>query len=287
VAQQATPGLLEKALGSGWEKKPGEDERRVQVSEYIIKSYRPNLMLIHLIELDSAHHRHGPRTPTALAAAERQDAYIGRIMEATRQAGIFEQTTFLIVSDHGFARIDRKFLPNAVLVKEKLITLDAGGKPSAWKAAAWPAGGSCAIVLRDAKDQATAEKVREIFTKWAEREQSPLKQVLSRHELNQLGAVPEAILMLDAASGYSFGDELTGPEVQDSGKDYRGTHGYLPTRPEMRASLIIYGAGVNPGAKLPLARMIDIAPTAATLLNLNFPRTEGKVIREMLKPAAN
>ncbi|HKX29190.1 MAG TPA: ectonucleotide pyrophosphatase/phosphodiesterase, partial [Blastocatellia bacterium] len=247
IAQNSTPGLLEKALGSDWQKSPGEDERRVKVSEYLIKSHRPNLLLIHLIELDGVHHRSGPRTPPARKMAEIQDAYIGRIMEATRQAGIFEQTTFLIVSDHGFAAINKKFAPNVVLAKEGLITIDANGKPTAWKAAAWPAGGSCAIVLRDPKDKATAEKVRELFTKLAEREGSPLKQVVTRQELNLLGAIPEAALMLDAAPGYSFSEELTGPEVLDSGKDYQGTHGYLPSRPEMRASLIIYGAGVNPG----------------------------------------
>ncbi|HKX26341.1 MAG TPA: hypothetical protein VJ302_01485, partial [Blastocatellia bacterium] len=83
----------------------------------------------------------------------------------------------------------------------------------------------------------------------------------------------------------SFSEELTGPEVLDSGKDYQGTHGYLPSRPEMRASLIIYGAGVNPGVSLPLARMVDIAPTAAALLNLKLAQTEGKAIQEWLKPA--
>ncbi|MEP7339753.1 MAG: hypothetical protein ABI977_18590, partial [Acidobacteriota bacterium] len=59
---------------------------------------------------------------------------------------------------------------------------------------------------------------------------------------------------------------------------------YLPTNPEMRASLIVYGVGARGGAKMPLARMIDIAPTIAGLLRLNLPQAEGKQIKELIKP---
>jgi predicted AlkP superfamily pyrophosphatase or phosphodiesterase len=282
VAKHSTPGLLEKALGAGDGKKPGVDESLTKVSEYIITAHRPNLMLIHLIELDGAHHHHGPRTKPAIEVAEREDGYIGRIVEATRRAGIFEKTTFLIVSDHGFASIDKKFAPNVVLAKEGLIKFDPSGKAVEWKAAAWPAGGSCAIVLRDAADKETEAKVTAIFSGMAKRTDSPIKQISSRSDLQRLGAIPEAALMLEAAPGYSFDEALTGPEVRDSGESYRGTHGYLPTSDVMRASLIIYGSGARGGAKVRLARMIDVAPTVAALLKLSLPQAEGKQIKELL-----
>jgi predicted AlkP superfamily pyrophosphatase or phosphodiesterase len=282
--EYSTPGLLERALGPGGGKPMSGDERRTAISEFIIENYRPNLMLIHLIELDDTHHSHGPHTAAARKMAEREDRYIGRLVAATRKAGIFAKTTFFIVSDHGFASIDKKFEPNVVLVKEKLITLDTSGQPVAWKAAAWPAGGSCAIMLRDTADKETAAQVAALFSEWATRNNSPIQRVINRDELDRLGAIPEAGLMLEAAPGYSFAEALTGPEVHDSGRTYRGTHGYLPTRAEMRAALIISGQGARPGARLPLARMIDIAPTAAALLGLNFSDAEGKPIAELIKP---
>ena len=91
------------------------------------------------------------------------------------------------------------------------------------------------------------------------------------------------MLMLDAAPGVSFGEELTGPDTHDA-KDYRGTHGQLPTRADMRSSLIVYGAGARLGAKMALARMIDIGPTAAAVLGLSFSNAEGTAIAELLKP---
>jgi predicted AlkP superfamily pyrophosphatase or phosphodiesterase len=281
--QYSTPGLLTKALGMGAGSDNTTDGRRAKVSEFIIENYKPNLMLIHFIALDGVHHEKGPRTPEAIEMAERMDAYIGRVVEATRKAGIFEKTTFFIVSDHGFAEVKKRFEPNVLLVKDKLITLDQSGKPVDWKAAAWPAGGSCAIVLRDASDKATAEKVRALFTDLASRNNSPISRVLERKEIDKLGSIPNAFLMLEAAPGYAFGESLTGDEIAEP-KDYRGTHGHLPSRAELRSSLIIFGPGARVGAQMPLARMIDIAPTAAALLGLSFSDAEGQPVTELIKP---
>jgi predicted AlkP superfamily pyrophosphatase or phosphodiesterase len=286
TAKHSTPGLLEKALGTDLKKDSSVDERLTSVSEYIIKNYRPNLLLLHLIELDGTHHRNGPRTKPGIEMAEREDGYIGRIIEATKRAGIFEKTTFFIVSDHGFAPINKRFSPNVSLAKEGLITLDSAGKAMAWKAASWPAGGSCAIILKNPNDKETEAKVNAIFSKWATQENSPIKQIVTRNELSRMKAVPQAALMLEAAPGYSFDDTLTGAEVRDSGETYKGTHGYLPTDPRMHASLIIYGPGVRSGAKLPLARMIDLAPSIASLLKLKLPQPEGKPFTELLDGAA-
>ncbi|HVG18553.1 MAG TPA: ectonucleotide pyrophosphatase/phosphodiesterase [Blastocatellia bacterium] len=281
--QYSTPGLIAKAVGMGTGGDTSTDGRRTAISEYIINTYKPDLMLIHLLALDDAHHKNGPRTTPALETAERMDAYVGRIIEATRKAGTFDQTTFFLVSDHGFAEVKKKFEPGVVLVKEKLITLGADGRPADWKAAAWPAGGSCAIVLRDPNDKATAQKVSEAFNRIASADNGPINRVLNQDDIKRMQSIPTAALMLDAAPGYAFGEELSGPEIHDS-KDYRGTHGHLPTRLEMRSSLIVYGAGARVGAKLSVARMIDIAPTAAAVLGLSFANAEGRAIEGLLKP---
>jgi predicted AlkP superfamily pyrophosphatase or phosphodiesterase len=280
--QYTTPELAAKLPGLPYGGDTSTDGRRTTVSEYIIKTHKPNLMLIHLIDLDSAHHRYGARSPEGIQTAEREDGYIGRIIEATKAAGTFDKTTFVLVSDHGFADVKSRFEPGVVLVKEKLITLDANNKPVDWKAAVWPAGGSCAIVLRDPNDKETAAKVARTFERIAQRNNGPLNRVLAQNELKRLGAIPSATLMLEAAPGFAFGDELTGPEVHEA-KDYRGTHGHLPTRPELRAALIVYGAASRVGSRMSLARMIDIAPTAAAVLGLSFADAEGSPIRELIR----
>jgi predicted AlkP superfamily pyrophosphatase or phosphodiesterase len=281
--QYSTPGLIEKAIAAMTSGDKTTDGRRTAVAEYVIQIYKPNLLLVHLLDLDGAHHTYGPRSPEALKTAERMDAYVARIIEATRKAGTFDKTTFFLVSDHGFAPVAKKFEPNVALIKAKLITLDASGKPTDWKAAAWPAGGSCAIVLKDANDKAIAKKVTTLFSDMLQHDGGPINRVLSQDEIKKLGGVPTAYLMLDAAPGFAFGEELTGPEIHEA-KNYRGTHGQLPTRVEMRSSLIVYGAGARLGAKVVLARMIDIGPTAAAILGLRFENAEGTPMAELIKP---
>jgi len=281
TAQYATPGLLQNALAGGSGGDNSTDGRRTAISEFVINTYKPNLILIHLVALDDAHHKNGPRTPAAIETTERLDGYVGRIIEAARKAGIFDQTTFFLVSDHGFARVTQKFEPGVLLVKEKLITLGPDGKPTDWKAAAWSASGSCAIVLRDPNDKETARKVNEVFGRVAS-SRGPINRLITQAELKKLGSVPTAVLMLDASPDFAFGEELTGPETHDS-KDYRGTHGQLPSRAEMRSALIVYGASARVGAKMILARMIDIGPTAAAVLGLSFSNAEGTPIAELLK----
>lgn len=48
-----------------------------------------------------------------------------------------------------------------------------------------------------------------------------------------------------------------------------------PSRPEMKASLILFGAGIGHG-QLQGARLIDVAPTAAAWLGLELADSEGK-----------
>ena len=85
-----------------------------------------------------------------------------------------------------------------------------------------------------------------------------------------------------AAPGYTFGEELSGAEIEET-KNYRGTHGQLPTRADMRSSLIVYGAAARVGARVPIARMIDIAPTAAAILGLKFTKAEGLPVSQIIK----
>jgi predicted AlkP superfamily pyrophosphatase or phosphodiesterase len=283
IIENSTPGLLEKALGSDYGKALTGDDRLTTASEYIIRNYRPNLLLVHLIELDGVHHRAGPRTGPAIEVAQREDGYIRRIIDATKAAGIFDQTTFFLVSDHGFATVSKRFEPNVVLVKEKLITLDESGKPTSWKAAAWPAGGSSAIVLHDPGDKETERNVTRIFSEWTKRSDSPIKEMVTRKELNRMQAIPQATFMLEAATGFTMGDALSGPEVHDSGQNYQGTHGYLPTNPAMRASLIIYGNHARRGAKVGLWQMVDTGPSAAGLLGLTLSNAEGKANKDLIR----
>lgn len=77
-----------------------EEATAVKVAE-IIKSDKPNFLFIHFDHVDHAGHTLGHMTPGYLKSVELADQLAGVVVEATKEAGIFDETLFMIVSDHG------------------------------------------------------------------------------------------------------------------------------------------------------------------------------------------
>lgn len=68
--------------------------------EYI-KSAKPTLAWIAFDEPDVTGHKDGHDTPAFYAKINELDGYIAQIVEATKQAGMYENTVFLLMADHG------------------------------------------------------------------------------------------------------------------------------------------------------------------------------------------
>jgi predicted AlkP superfamily pyrophosphatase or phosphodiesterase len=265
--------------------KDEQDDMRTRMAEYIITEKRPELMFVHLFDLDHFQHDKGPFTPEAFAILEKSDAYVGRILEAARRAGTLNETAVFIVSDHGFLPVSKQMHPGVLLERAGLLRVreERGekGKPAVvvteWRALPFVTNGSCAIILRDENDAGTRRKVLDIFRPLASREGSGIRQALAGGSLRALGANPRAALMLDAADGYAFGTNYTGELVTENPQ--RGAHGYLPTRPGYKASFIAAGLEIRRGTRLGTIRMIDIGPTIARLLRLTLRDAEGRALK--------
>lgn len=65
---------------------------------------KPNFLFIQFDEVDSAGHRKWYGTPEYLKQVEKTDEFVGRIAAAYRKAGIFEDTLFICLADHGGIR---------------------------------------------------------------------------------------------------------------------------------------------------------------------------------------
>jgi predicted AlkP superfamily pyrophosphatase or phosphodiesterase len=253
------------------------DDMRTRFAEYIIAHKRPQLMLVHLFDLDHFEHSYGPFTSQAFTTLEKVDGYIGRLLAAVERAGLLSETAVFIVSDHGFMAVSKTFNPLIVLEQAGLVKTapDADGRRRIieWRALPYISGGSCAIILRDNQDQEALRRVREAFRPY---EQQGILRIIDRSELERLGTNPRAAFALEAAEGYAFGGGLTGETITPSLN--RGTHGYLPTLPDYRASFIAAGAGIERKGKIGEIRMIDIGPTVARLLGLELRDAQGRAL---------
>lgn len=66
-----------------------------------IKEKRPDFLFVHLDLVDHAGHAYGHGTPAYYASVAKADSLIARIRQAVADAGMAEETTILVTSDHG------------------------------------------------------------------------------------------------------------------------------------------------------------------------------------------
>lgn len=280
VRALSTPGLLdtlEAALGpyaDGIDESLAGDETRGRFAVAMLERLRPDLATFYFTALDHEQHEAGPGTPAAMAVLERIDALLGRIVEAAMRAG-GGQAVVAVVSDHGFLPVTHEVHLNALLAAEGLLTVaDTGSQTLDWRAAAWNAGGSAAIVLRDSGDAATRARLATLLGRLAADSASGVARVLDAGALAARGGFPGAAFLVELAPGYTTGGRLRGPAVTPSAR--RGMHGHLPDRPELRAAFLALGAGVAPGRALGVIDMRDVAPTLARVLGVALPTAEGR-----------
>lgn len=260
------------------------DDTRVKVAVRFLKE-RPDFMAVHFLELDDAQHASGPRSPEAVAMIERLDSHLGTLFDELRTLGRFDETTIILVSDHGFLPIEKEVRVGTLLRTLGLLEADAQGKVTTWKAYFWPQGGSAAIYLHPS---ATAEDRRKLDDVLRLLQQNPawgVGRVLRGADLAALGGLAGAYAVIDALPGFCFGravdaTALVGPKLG-------GIHGHLPSRPDLRASFIARGPGIRKNHDLGLVRLLDVAPTIARVLGVNLGKVEGRVLGEaFVKPAA-
>lgn len=246
----------------------------------LIRQERPNLLLINFNTLDAAQRRFGLLSKEALAALEGIDDSVKKIVAAIEEAKLTKDTTFLIVSDRGASQIEREFRPNYLLAKKGFLTTDGQGTVKSWRAVAQSFGGSAAIFLKNPQDEATAREVEKLFTELDKESDNPLWRITVRRDAIRLGADPRPALYLDAAPRFTISSRASGSTIGKS--DERATSGYLPSRAEMRAALIIAGKGIRANQRIEYARLIDITPTIARLLGLEMKSARGRVLSEVL-----
>jgi predicted AlkP superfamily pyrophosphatase or phosphodiesterase len=263
------------------------DEVWTNAAAHIIRTHRPNLLLFHLLTLDSTQHRYAPRTPAAMTAMAHLDTQVARIVRAIEEAGMTATTTIFVLSDHGFKAVRQQILPNAALLKAGLLEA-VDGKITATQAYVVPEGGS-ALVYVTAPDPTGAILDR---TRQALATLEGVDKVIEPSEYSTYGLpLPEAnpqmgALFLTAKEGYAFAGAVGEKTLIDAPEGSRGAHGYVSDDPDLQALFIASGRGIKAGVTLPRVDNVDVAPTAAQLLGVEMSNTDGRVLSEILDAAA-
>jgi predicted AlkP superfamily pyrophosphatase or phosphodiesterase len=253
----------------------GEDQDVVKTAETVavLRKFHPDLMLVHLTDMDHQEHEHSPFSAEANASLELLDAQIGEIRAAA--LAVDPKTRIIVVSDHGFLRVDHRVNLNVLFANAGLIQIEAPKSADAkpiikdWQAEAWPAGGSNAIILKNPSDTAVVARVKQTLEAAKADPANGIETILTHDEIVARGGFPNATFLVDYRDGFDPGNAFRGAVVQDAPST--GMHGYLPSRPAMRSAFLIQGPGISVGRDLGVIDMRQIAPTIAQLLSISLP----------------
>jgi len=242
VRRYATPGLIEEieknATGKLDSNNMSEeylllDENAARMASYIFSIYKPSLLALHLACVDGAEHGYGRDGDTVRLAVASADRAIGNVLEAIARSGEKENTTVIIVGDHGFSDYSLVFRPN-IIIKDV--------------AAKFTAAGGSAFLYTSSPDVPSIIKsvVRKLDS--LPDDKRKLFRILERAELDSMGADSSAILALAALPGMIFSSSLGSAEAAKQGPGTNlhqnslagvftsasgGHHGYDPRMQEM------------------------------------------------------
>ena len=248
------------------------DRVRTRYSIDILERKKPGFMTIHLSSLDEIEHMTGPFSKESNQTLKEIDVMVGQLIDAAMKND--SNTVVVIVSDHGFTKVNHALNIAIPFLQSGLIQVkaDGNGKVSvaSWKAEPWASGGMAAIMLHDPADAKTREEVRALLGRLAADPENGIAKILSREEIRAMGGFPDAEFLMALKPGYLITGGLSGALVSDLPQEL-GAHGYLSSYPEMRASLFVMGQGIARGRDLGVIDMRQIAPTVASILEVKLP----------------
>ncbi|MDB5739414.1 MAG: hypothetical protein JWP16_454 [Alphaproteobacteria bacterium] len=236
-----TPGLVDEIARSypSFPQQWLDDRSRALATIFLLKRNAPDLLLLHLAELDSEAHEEGPFVPHANAVVERSDELIGDIVKA--MPGDYD---LALVSDHGFERIDR-------IANLKVM------------AAADGIAGDMAIEggLVTTSDAKVAAWLRGLSGKGDVGREVPAAE-LARYAPLLSGSA------FEPAPHVMFGAAING-EAHGPSKSM-GNHGFWPTRSDYHSIFLLSGPDIKPGA-LGTIEMVSLDSRLEQALGISCP----------------
>lgn len=238
----------------------------------ILRCHQPDLTILHLGEPDHCRHGFGVRAPEVTEALDTCEMVLTWILDAIRASGMADCTNLIVTADHGQMDTTQTIHPNVLLAQNGFLTLNEDGSVKDWRAWCLSTGMSATVHVKDPADAAA------VFA--CLNGKPGIERVFTRAEAAERGYDGDFSFMLEGDGKTKIennwqGDYLTVHSV-------KGSHGYLPEKGP-RHPLLAVGPAFRHGAVLPHADLIDGAPTWASVLGLDLPHADGRVLEELLK----
>jgi hypothetical protein len=258
-----------------------ENDWVIQAASLFIRKAKPKIVMINLPESDDKGHLTGGIIASGVMTQVMAniDLSVGKIIQAYKDAGIFDQTIFVVTADHGMIpnchQIDLKSL-RELLMDSKVGLVKAG--PSIWIENTDKAGEvATKIAQRFPKLTGVYYKTRDISGGY---KYLPAKDAGSLENTYQY--------LLSTVAGPNGPDiNLFAPEnTVFEEKMFLYSHGSHTetTWLTQHIPMIVAGPGVKKGLSSSFpARLVDVAPTVLTLTGVTPDGMDGVVLADCLE----
>lgn len=261
-------------------KQPQSSYFSTKVSAEIIRRYQPDILLLHQAVVDSFRHQSGVFSDLVTQGLDDCEEMLGMLIQATKDAGVFEQTNFVVTSDHGQMNTVRAVDLNRMLQEAGLITLDDSGEVKDWKAWCFTTGMSAKIRLCDPEDKQLYNQVHQLLLQKRQEGVWGYSRVYTREDVLPMGLDGDFSFVVETDGITKFGDEwIFNPGENDA--KLKGSHGFHPDKGP-RSPFIGCGPAFRKGAFLAHADLVDGAPTYARILGIELPDVDGRPLTELL-----
>lgn len=227
-------GIIRKNIGMlNLKSQPEEDLFSTACVCDIIRTFQPDVLFTHPACVDSYKHHTGIDSEKTLEMVRIADAMVGDIIHAVEETGHMEQTTIVVLSDHGHMKVDREIALNEIFRRDGMYG----------KIVADECGHSAQIYLNGIEE-------REAYTyllKKAEDPASGISEVLTKEELvRRYGTYGAFSFMVESDDRTQFSNEVgCDVEIQTTVDDHHGvsTHGHMPEK-SPKPIFLAYGPGI-------------------------------------------
>ena len=210
----------------------------------VLEKENPNLTLVNVQSTDYIGHRFGPESDEMKTCLKRVDKALGKLYDKMKKSGMLENTTLIIVADHGMTTSDKAINLNVLTMKEFPEAVAAIDGRTGY---IWLNGTNEIDVM---SFFAGMEGVAAVFST-----RSDVASSLGVYTTDG----PD--LILESQAGYVF---LPPPMIDE----YHGQHG-SSNDSDMIIPMIMVGGGIPAGAGIDAVDLRAIAPLAFELLGLS------------------
>ena len=164
---------------------PDYDEFEIYCAAEILRRFRPNVLFTHPGFVDGERHRTGLFTEPVKESIRVTDRWLSMLFDALRDAGIENQTDFVVLSDHGHLNICRTVCPNVFFADAGLIRTKEDGELAAWDAYCASCALSGHVYLSRPDDEELKNRVYDMLQKMAGEKLYGFERVFTKEEVRE------------------------------------------------------------------------------------------------------